>query len=62
MTKNPKIGARVKWTSLDSTVPPSYGTIVELSPSKTRAEIQWDDDDETRTYDLSARASGVRLL
>lgn len=58
-----KIGDRVKWQSLDDTIPPEFGKIVELSPSGTRAEIEWDDGD-TRSHDLAPwhPASCTRLV
>ncbi len=59
--RKPKIGDRVKFQSLDESIPPSFGKIIELSPSKTRAEVEWDDGD-TNQYDLSDAASCVRLL
>lgn len=50
--RKPKVGDRVKWQSLDETVPPAFGKIVQLSPSGTRAEIQWEDG-ETYSHDLA---------
>ncbi len=61
MTRKAKIGDRVEWRSLDETVPPTFGKIVELSPSGSRAEVEWDDGD-TNIYDLTDGASCVRLL
>jgi hypothetical protein len=59
----PKIGASVVWTSLDPTVPSVRGKITQVSPSGNKVEVQWEDQDEgeTMTYDLTDKASGVRL-
>lgn len=56
-----KIGDRVKWQSLDNSIPQFFGKIVELSPNGERAEIEWDDG-EMYHYDLTDAASCVRVL
>jgi hypothetical protein len=61
MKRKPKIGDRVRFQSLDETIAPTFGKIVELSPSGARAEVEWDDG-ETYTYDLTDNASCVRLV
>lgn len=58
--RKPKIGDRATWTSLDPTVPQSCGRVVEVSPSGKKVEIEWDDG-EIYNYDLTDKASGVRL-
>jgi hypothetical protein len=62
--RKPKIGGRVYWQSEDGAK--EFGTILEVSPSGTRVEVQWDQAPEyheagdTFTYDLGP-ASGVRV-
>ena len=56
-----KIGDRVKWQSLDETIAPTFGKIVELSPSGNRAEIEWDDGDVCQC-NMDDAASCVRLM
>lgn len=65
MTKRtPKIGDRVYWESLDDSIPRSRGTVINLSPSKTRVEVKWDEPGEygedEGTYELGG-ASCVYL-
>jgi hypothetical protein len=57
----PKIGQRAKWSSLDESIPTTFGRVTQVSPSGTRVEITWDEDGESYSYDLNA-ASMVRLL
>ena len=42
----PKIGQRVKFVSLDPSVPTDHGTITEVSPSGDRVMVKWDDCEE----------------
>lgn len=58
--RKPQIGDHATWTSLDPTVPQSHGRVVEVSPSGKKVEIEWEDG-ESYAYDLSDKASGVRL-
>jgi hypothetical protein len=56
-----KVGDRVKYQSLDDSVPPSFGRVVEVSPDGKRGEVEWDDG-ETYTYDFSDPASCVYVV
>lgn len=58
--RKPRIGDRATWSSLDATVPQSQGHVVEVSASGKKVEIEWEDG-ESYTYDLTDKASGVRL-
>ena len=59
-----KIGARIKWQSLDLTIPPSYGKITAIGPSpgldKNEIAIEYDDGEMGTEY-LDNGASVVHL-
>ena len=57
--REPRVGDRVKWQSLDDSIRPTFGIISELNGN--RAKITWRDGDTTY-HDLSDRASCVRLV
>jgi hypothetical protein len=56
-----KIGDHVKWQSLDDTIPPAFGQVVEVSPSGQRVEVEWDDGECHGSYELGG-ASCVNLV
>lgn len=57
-----KIGLRVKWQSLDISIPPAYGKIEEIGPSEfldpNEILIRYDDEQDGTTY-LDSGASRV---
>lgn len=57
-----KIGLRVKWQSLDVSIPPFYGKIEEIGPSEfldpNEILIKFDDGETGSTY-LDSGASRV---
>lgn len=44
-----KVGARVKWQSLDLSIPPAFGTIEAVS-ERGEIAILYDDGEEGTTY------------
>lgn len=59
--RKPKVGDRVKFQSLDDSIPPAFGKVTVLSPNGWRGEVEWDDG-ETNTYNFDDPASCVRLI
>jgi hypothetical protein len=59
-----KIGVRVKWQSLDASVPPTFGKITASGPAPGLTErefaVTWNDG-EVITYQADNRASRVSL-
>lgn len=59
-----KVGVRVKWQSLDLSIPPFYGKIVAIGPTSSLNEnevaIKYDDGEGGTTF-LDSGASCVYL-
>jgi hypothetical protein len=58
--KQCRVGLRVKWKSLDDTVPTSRGTIVHVIGA--RYAVAWDGEDDEHTYTANDRASCISPL
>jgi len=56
-----KKNLRVKWKSLDDTIPASLGTIVEIG--RDRFMVLWDDQDaDIQSFEMDDAASRIFLL
>jgi hypothetical protein len=59
-----KVGVRVKWQSLDSTIAPSYGKIIAVGPTSSLSDgeiaVKYDDGEDGTTF-LDSGASRVFL-